>query len=254
MKRTAFLIVALLLVQINFAQTTNKKGILYFHEACGGFSLNTNGWNINGGFANVESMGKKISFDFELRSLKNPKEVRQSMTSSITFGDTINPKAFIYGKQNSLFTLSALAGSTIDLGRKADKSGVDVSLKYSAGLSLGMLKPYGLMLIYQNDSQSRSFLKSQTFNEAGEQKFLDWYSIYGGAGFLKGLGKTKFTPGAIAKVSLSFDWAEFDEYIKAIEVGVCLNAFTKKLPVMVVENNQQFYPSMYASIQLGKKW
>lgn len=234
--------------------TTDKKGILYFHEVSGSFNLNTNGWSVQTDIAQVKNGGKKVFYEFELRQLKNPKEVKQTFNPSITLNNWPTPKPFIYGKQNVLFTLSAIAGSQINLGRKADKSGVAVDLKYSAGLSLGILKPYSLLLLYSNDNQTFTELHNEIYSESNAEKFLDWYSIYGGGGFAAGINHTRFIPGAIVKAGLNFDWAQYDEFIKALEIGISVNGFPKKVPVMLDQQNQQFYPSLYASIQLGKRW
>ena len=52
---------------------------------------------------------------------------------------------------------------------------------------------------------------------------------------------------------MHFDYAIYDEYIKAIEAGFYFNAYYKSVPIMLVKKNQQFYPGIYVGFDFGKK-
>jgi hypothetical protein len=53
---------------------------------------------------------------------------------------------------------------------------------------------------------------------------------------------------------LNFDWAQNEDALKALEVGITLDAYYKEVPLMVLKNNAQLYPNLYLSLQFGKKW
>ena len=56
------------------------------------------------------------------------------------------------------------------------------------------------------------------------------------------------------KSGFAFDWAQSDDAIKSLEVGATLDAYYKKVPIMILENNALLYPNIYLSLQFGKKW
>ncbi|MGB3077102.1 MAG: hypothetical protein WBB36_17390, partial [Chitinophagales bacterium] len=116
------------------------------------------------------------------------------------------------------------------------------------------LKPYYLDLLYPVDNSTTYRILSERYSEENASKFLDWFSIYGGSGFGYGIGQIKFIPGVHIKTGLTFDWASYDDFIKTLQVGISFYAYYKKITIMLIENNQQFYPNLFLSLQFGKKW
>ena len=67
-------------------------------------------------------------------------------------------------------------------------------------------------------------------------------------------------PGFHAKAGIHLDWGAFDEFVKAIEAGIMLDVFVKRVPILV-ENvdivnaeNRPFFLNLYLNIQLGKRY
>jgi len=41
--------------------------------------------------------------------------------------------------------------------------------------------------------------------------------------------------------------------VKALEIGIMFDIFFKKVPIMVIDNNQPFFLNGYIILQLGKR-
>ena len=53
------------------------------------------------------------------------------------------------------------------------------------------------------------------------------------------------------------DWGAFDEFMRAVEAGIMIDIFPKKLPIMApvngVDENRPYFFNLYVSLQLGKR-
>ena len=255
MKRFIAFLFFIYCAEAAFSQSpTELKGIIYNHELSGGLSVHTSGWGIFMDVAKRQELKKKTIFEFELTQIHHPKEVKQTIDFGFSFFGINSPKPFVYGKQNNFYLLNVSFGRQFMLAERAERSGVEVGLKFIGGLSLGMLKPYYLDLLYPVDNSTTYRIVASRYTPETADKFLDWFSIYGGSGFVYGLNQIKFIPGLHLKGGLNFDWATYDDFVKSLEVGVMLDSYYKKVPIMIVDNNAQFYPNLYVSVQFGKKW
>ena len=236
------------------AQTNELKGIIYDHEMSGGIEVHTSGWGL---FLNVihrDELKKKSIWQFEFTQIHNPKEVKQTIDFGLAFFGFNSPKPFVYGKQNNFYLINAVYGKQWMVAERAEKSGVELGIKVLGGLSLGFLKPYYLNVLYPADNSNTYEIRAIRYSEETADKFLDWFSIYGGAGFTYGFNQISIIPGIHVKSGLNFDWAQNEDAIKALEVGIMFDAYYKKIPLMVTENNSQFIPNLYLSLEFGKKW
>jgi hypothetical protein len=241
----------LLFHSVSFAQSGAKKGILYSSSIALAGQWYTNGWSANIEFTNILDLHKKNFWQVGVSHLKHPKEVKQTLDLGYTSFGFNAPRPFVFGKQNYFNTLSVSYGQMRMIGQRANKSGVEVSVKYSGGVSLGILNPYYLQLIIPIDNET-AYIEDKKYKDEPEL-FMNSFSIYGSSGFSRGINQINVIPGLHAKAGLHFDWAFFEEYIKAIEVGVAVDAYTKKVPVMVIENNPRVFTNLYIGLQLGKK-
>ena len=82
---------------------------------------------------------------------------------------------------------------------------------------------------------------------------MNWYAIYGSAGFKYGITELDIIPGIYAKVGLQFEFGEYLDVIKAIEVGTSLDAYPKRVPIMIKEENRFLFLSLYISLQIGSR-
>lgn len=63
------------------------------------------------------------------------------------------------------------------------------------------------------------------------------------------------TFGGHIKAGLNFDWGSKDRFVKALEVGVMLDVFYRKVPIYVNQDANSFIkPSLYLGFHFGKRW
>lgn len=216
--------------------------ILLRKEATIGISLHSGGWAISARRAKHITGFKKRILEFELAEMKHQKEYK------IASPWIENGKTYVYGKLNSFFLLRTGIGTRKVIFSKAERGGVEVNYIYILGSSLGLAKPVYLDIRYNND-----FLPVTEKYDPNNKKHIP-DNIYGRSGFIKGIDEVKFHPGLYSKIGFNFDWCGRDEGIKSLEFGVSFDAFARKIPIMAITENRQFFVSFYVSLIYGKKW
>ena len=78
-------------------------------------------------------------------------------------------------------------------------------------------------------------------------------TIIAGGGLGKGWNELKFRPGAYAKAGLRFDYGRFNEIVSAIEVGVTMDAYLKKIPIVLFQKEKQLFFQGYVALEFGKR-
>ncbi len=232
-------------------RTFSNQGIVYNKELSFDFRINT-----FRGFSFAVNVGKIISYDktrfyhFEFGNLRHPKEFKQNDQFSRRFG---GQRSFFFGKQNSMFALRGGWGTKKYFSEKASTRGVAIGISYEIGPSIGILKPYYLE-INRFDASS----VEEKYSTDNQDRFLDVTRVQGAAPFSKGITELAFLPGAQAKFSFHFDWGAFDEYVKAMDIGIMGDFYLKKADILVDNGlegvkNRQFFINLFVSLQLGKR-
>ena len=232
----------------------SNRGIIYNKELAFDFRINT-----YRGFSFAVNTGKIITYNktryyhFEFGNLRHPKEFKQNDQFSRRFG---GQRSFSFGKQNSMFVLRGGWGTKRYLSEKASTKGVAVGINYEIGPSVAILKPYYLELIKAIDSPP--IPSEEKYSAENHDIFLDVTRIQGAAPFSKGITELSFIPGAQAKFSFHFDWGAFDEYVKAMDVGIMGDFYLKKADILIEEalegaKNRQFFINLFVALQLGKR-
>ena len=230
------------------------KGIIYNNEKILDVRLQTHGWwAANFVVGDVRSYNKTNYYRIGIGEQKSVKEVKKSTdfsASSASFGY----KQYAFGKQNYAYMLRGGYGIKRYYTEKASKNGVALAVTYSGGATMAMMLPY-----YLDVSVSRTDVKnviSVKYSPETAALFLDPYKIRGKSSTFKGLKETKIIPGIHGQVGVHLDWGAFDEFVRAIEVGVQLDVFPKKLPIMVETTqvtNSPYFLNFYVSLQMGKR-
>ncbi len=250
--KKAFTITLILFALQSATGQTPSNNMLYENFWSAGLNITNSGYNFNYTRGIIPNAKTYKFYEIEFASIHHPKEYKQTRENLFQPTNVPNPKPFVYGKQYSFFNLNVSYGIYKELGRRAERSGVSVGMKAAGGISLGILKPYYLVLIYPIDNSS-GYLEYEKYSDANKNYFLDINSIYGGGNFTQGITEIKFIPGVHSKLGFQFDYAVYDEYIKAIEAGVFLNVYYKNTQIMLIEKRQQFYPGIYVGFEFGKK-
>jgi hypothetical protein len=135
---------------------------------------------------------------------------------------------------------------------KASKNGVAIALTMSGGPSLALMIPYYLEIGSSKDQK----VTATKYSIENEKIFLDPYRIKGSSGFFTGIGETSVVPGAYGQIGLHLDWGAFDEFLRAAEIGIQIDVYAKRLPIIVESpdvKNRPFFFNLYLSLQLGKR-
>ncbi len=219
-----------------------QQKIFYRNESTINFSLNSTGFG--GGYR----YGKRLNFlnkrlyEVDFNYFKHPKEVKLSNPYSPT------SRSFVFGKTNLFFNFRAGYGFQRDIFKKTDRGGVAVRYFYSFGPTIGFYKPI-YYLVLNPVSMDTYILKESKFDPTS---FHSPNDIYGRASFFKGWNEVKFVPGVFAKFGFNFEFSKFDPMIQALEGGITIDAFPKKIPIMATEDNKNIFISLYASYRFGK--
>jgi len=227
-------------------------GVLYNHEQAGELQLHTNGLAI----AYVKGDIRKYYLTryryIGLGVLKHPREYRQAV--NFQSGNQIlkTSSAFAYGKQNNFIVARFGIGEKRYFSEKAKRKGVAVGISYEGGLSLGFLKPYYLDL-NRLELSGGSIEVTEKYSKENADLFLDVNRIQGSASFFKGIDEIKLMPGLHGKVGAHFSLGAFERDVRALELGVMCDVFFKRVPIMVIENNQPIFLNLYATLQIGKR-
>jgi|CXWJ01.1.fsa_nt_gi hypothetical protein len=228
-------------------QDDEDKSILYRNELSYGFTLHSAGIGLNVRRYYNKTVNLKRFYDVEFATLKHPKEYR---SINIQYE---NSKSFIYGKVNSFFTLRTVYGRQHVISSKPQRNNVEVRLHYAGGISWGFTKPVYLTFYDQNNSTpGNKTYYTDRYDPMKTEHSLD--NIYGRASFLLGFDKIKPHPGFCGKASVMFEYGSLDDDIKALEVGISIDAFPKQIPVMAYIENKSYFFNFYANISFGKKW
>ena len=269
MKRILSFIICISIATVLFSQQRipsgqnyydDNKGIIYNREFTVDLKLHTSGFSIGANIAQLKTYYLTRFINFEIGELKHPKEVRQNFDVQPNLGGRVS-RSFIFGKQNNFWVIRGGLGEKRYFSEKAKRKGLAIGVSYSGGPSIGLLKPYYLQFVNFADPGSPVFTtSSEKFSEDNADKFLNVNQIFGASGFREGLGEIQLQPGAHVKGALHFDWGAFDEFVKAIEAGIMVDLYFKKIPIMVespqIENteNQPLFINLFLNFQFGKRW
>ncbi len=246
-----FILFFVLPLSMAFGQTNpfeyeEEKRPLLKNEFSFGLNVHTSGWGINARRSQNITADKKRVLEIEVVNMKHPKEVR----SVNPYFD--NAKSFFYGKMNTMTVLRTAVGKQNVLFSKAEKGGVEVRLHYTGGLSLALVKPVYLNILYPDSTGVKGLYNVVVEKYDPDRHYVD--NIYGRAPFTEGFDEIKPYPGAFAKLGLSFEYGTYSDDIKCIETGITIDAYGKNIPLMARTDNKQFYVNFYINLLYGRKW
>lgn len=255
MRTYQYLLILVVLTWVTLPSTfaqKQKEESTYNNELTIGFGVHTRGFHYATIAYNWMPHDRKNSFfHVDFVQLKSARERRNSYDIlSVTGG---SPRSFIYGKQNSLFATRLAYGEKHYMTQKSEGKAVSLAFVYSAGMSLGLLKPYYLNLVYRNATGMVS-VRPERYTAENYFKFLDPNSVDGAAGFAYGWDEVNLMVGGYVKAGLLFDWGADDAFARSLEIGLEADFYFREVPLMVVQPNSPVFVNLYANIQIGKRW
>ncbi|MEO0311509.1 MAG: hypothetical protein RIQ89_1166 [Bacteroidota bacterium] len=235
--------------QEKLADADNDATIRFKNEMVGGVNLHSGGWGLTFRRGWHMTGYKKHLMVFDLVNMRHPKQFKQANP----FYDGSKP--FFFGKLNYVFILRGGYGRQGIIYSKAERSGVEVRYHYGIGPSLGIAKPVYLDVIVDEafNNDTLEFIQTRQYDPLDPDQASP-ESIYAPGPFLKGLGVSKFYPGAWGRLSLSFEYAAWQRKIAAIETGLIVDYFPKTIPIMAFNKNQPAYINFYISFIWGSKY
>ncbi|MEP7197521.1 MAG: hypothetical protein ABI851_13450 [Saprospiraceae bacterium] len=226
---------------------TIRKGVIYKNERSFDLGIQTNGYyfGYNRGKISKYYLTKYLHMD--LGHLKDSRELKinQSNISSNLSGN------YTYGKQNDLWNIRVGRGLVRYYSEKARKKGVAIGLRMEAGLLVGLIKPYYLQVRERRDNVDYVF--SIRYSEERKDQFLNKENILGASGFRYGFGQLSVIPGAFGRIGLSFDPGAFEKMVRALNFGLSLDVYSKKVPILITQKNRFIFANFFLNIQFGKR-
>jgi len=210
------------------------------NEKTGSVFLTSNGIGVSYRYGKRINARNQTIFDIDFMNVKHPKELR--LTSNTSY---YSSKSFIFGKQNNFFELKGTIGKHYELFRKNDKGGISIRYLYSAGPTIGILKPIYYEIRYY--SLVNDYIKIEKFNTSIHQS-----SINGKASFFKGFKELSVVPGFSAKAGFSFEYGREEAMIHAIDVGMGLDVFPRSIPIMATQTNNFYFLNLTVGYRFGK--
>jgi hypothetical protein len=207
--------------RIDAMSKQEEEGVLLFRKQNAfGIQLRTNGYGVFYEIGRFKSPRFANVYLIELTEVKHPKEEKTQT------GNGFVSNSFIYGKINNFYQFKLGFGQQYILGQKGNKNGIAVMGLYQGGLSLGLLRPYYINI--QESGQEKSIKYDPNDST---RKFLNG-PISGSSGLGKGWNEMEYVPGAFVKGALRFDFGRYNEIIQALQVGLSLDAYSKKIEIM----------------------
>jgi hypothetical protein len=251
MQKVVFPVIFFLLLNVRCLQAQQNPNeyeetppVLMKNECSGGFTLHSNGWGLDFRKGKNITVSKKKMIEIEVVGMHHPKEIK----STNPYYE--NSKSFVYGKLNTFTVLRTAYGIQRVIANKGEKSGVEIRLNYTGGLSLGFAKPVYLDIITVDVNDPGRFTLSTEKYDPDKHSIDD---IYGRASITKGFSEIKVYPGIYGKLGFSFEHGEEDD-VKIIEAGIAIDAYGATVPIMALTKNNQVYFNFYINILYGRKW
>lgn len=237
--------------QLIWGQSEKQEQLPFRNEFYAQGGLHTRGFQVGLTYAMIRNWQRTMAFEIGFGEQKDAKERKQNFETQSLMGGTT--KSFIYGKRNNFYNLRLGYSEKFYFSDKQNRKALSLALCYGGGITLGMIKPYYLDLIYRVDGGATN-VRSEAFSENNIDKFLNPQLVDGEAG--SNFGWNEVTPilGGYAKVSLLLDWGAFDEIVKAIEIGVGTDFYFRKVPIMVLHEHSPLFFNFFVNLHLGKRW
>lgn len=226
--------------------------LVYATEFMMAAKIHTQGYGIDARWSKIKDIRTTSFWEVGIQEIKHPKESRQQ--STILDPNNRTPRSYIFGKQNNFYNINVLRGKQKTISEKGRKNPVAISYIYKGGISLGLLKPYYLTIDYRIESTSFQDEKYDDTPETGNANFfLNPNRIFASSGFSYGLNELKVIPGIVLEGGFLFDWSKTDEKIRAVELGAMVNAYYKRVPIMIEATNNLVFTNVYARLWWGNR-
>ncbi|MBK9271205.1 MAG: hypothetical protein IPM48_06380 [Saprospiraceae bacterium] len=227
---------------------TVRKGVIYKQERFFDLAIHTHGFYFGYNLGKIRKYYRTDYLHFDLGLVENPRE--QTIQRNNLQGNGLF-SSYTYGKQKSLWNIRAGRGMVRYFSEKATKKGAAVGIRIEGGLLLGLLKPYYLKVLKNQDGILN--IENIRYSEETKELFLDQNKILGASAFRKGLSEISAIPGAWFRAGVTIDQGAFEKRVRALNAGISLDLYPRRVPIMVHQNNLFLYPNFFLNLQFGSR-
>jgi hypothetical protein len=218
-----------------------EEGVfVYEKQNIFGIQLRSNGYGAFYELGKMKTNRKTNIYRIDITEIKDHKE-EKLLGGGFLFG---NP--FIYGKRYYFYPITLGFGQQYILGQKGNKNGVAVSAVYNAGVSMGILRPY-YVDVQGPGNKELSIKYSQDSLLFVNGPFL------GASGLGKGWSEVRVRPGGFVKAAMRFDYGRYNESVNGLEIGMSVEAYAKKVPIMLFQKDKRIFFQAYLALLFGKR-
>ena len=241
----------------NYKQHLQEWGLdpNYNKELLVGGKVNTNGWS--GSIYYLKRKNKLTNGLWQLHfsEIKHEKQIKQQGTNK-AFPQLGNAGPYVFGRINNLYTLQLGFGKEKLLLPDVLEGNISVSFRYSGGLSLAMLKPYYLKLIYVDYTQPNNpaTLKEEKYSSTNSDHFLNSGDVLAESKWSKGLSDIQYVPGIFAEACFVITPSKSKSFIQVVTLGANIAYYSKKLSIMADQKAYPYQASLFAGLGIGKRW
>ena len=231
------------------AYQTMERGIVYDREVAAALTLNTNGFSLGVNSGRLRTYYQTRYWGVSAGLLKSPQEHR-STDRAVQFGQSSG--SFVFGKRNSLIPVRVYKGWRRYYSGKDRRRGVAVGTSFELGATAGIVKPYVLEISSFGPDQplARQFFTYDENPNGFSQRGL----ISGTGGLRRGWSGASLLPGVNARAAVHLDWGAFDEFVKALEAGIMIDAFPRAVPILIdPAQNTPLFINFFATVHLGRR-
>jgi hypothetical protein len=183
--------------------------------------------------------------EIEILNMRHPKEIRVQNASIQGAG------LFTPGKLNMLYLLRGGMGMRYKLHDKRIKNSLEVNLNLSGGPVFGFVKPIYLEILRITPDNPEGSLTIERYDPAIHSNESE---IVGTASMFRGFNDMQLRMGLWGKASISLDWGDYADEIKSLELGVALDAFGSKIPILAYAENLSMFPTCFVAMHFGSRW
>tara|TARA_B100000963_G_scaffold320794_1_gene303596 strand:+ start:135 stop:887 length:753 start_codon:yes stop_codon:yes gene_type:complete len=245
---TKYFILFILLIRSSFifAQVPQeeKKLVRIAKEVWVGATLHSNGFGFSFNKSKFKTHKIKSLLNVELLSMKHDKEYK------IYGKPDENAKKYVYGKLNSLYIARLGFGRRKILIEKLREKGLQFAINWSSGASFGFVKPIYLEILKYDVDYNFQGISLEKYN-SDIHSFED---IFGRGRWSAGLPETTINPGVYYKAGVELDYSNEREIINSLEIGMAIDVFLLPIKLMVENNSQNFFPTIYINFSIGNKY
>jgi hypothetical protein len=215
-----------------------------------GGKLNTNGWSGCINYLKRNNSKENTLWQLSFSEIKHEKQIKQKHSNN--YPKLGNATPYVYGKINNLYTLQMGVAKELLLLPSVVEGNTSINLRYSGGLSVAMLKPYYLKLVYVDYNPDEvDYIKQEAYNNDNADKFLNTSYIAGASEWSRGLDKIQYIPGLYGELAIIMVPTDKKVLTQTISMGINTAIYTQSLTIMADQKAYPWQVSLYIGIALG---